>query len=197
MPVTYSLQSMIDSACFIAQNDGINKDMVAEIMVPVVFQQVAREWAASDLKRPYIMAVLALNFTNGVATLSDQVIVEALRYGVLANALDATQTKKFTFIASWADFTRPLTPTSLQLGYFAVLSDMTGDNDANIYVVLPGATYSPGTGFTGNLTLSAPIVPAVPTVASNPVQAPLEFQQDCVLRLSQMIAGGWAKEIAA
>jgi hypothetical protein len=194
MPATNTLQSLIDSACFIAGKEGINRDMVAQLLVPVVFQQVARRYAADELKRPYTLAVLPLTFTGGVAELPNAVIVETLKYGVLVNPLDDTQTKKYRFV-SWLEFTRPLTPTSLQLGYFSVNTEMTGGLDPLIYAVEPGSVYAPGAGLTGTMSLTTPVVPTLPTVATDPINAPQQLQQEFVAVLAQMIAG--KTEVAA
>lgn len=164
--------------------------MVAELLVPLVLKQVGLQWAMDDTKRPYTLAILPLTVTSGVAPLSDQVIIEALRYGVLANSLDDTQTQKFYFINSWADFTRPLTPVSLQLGYFTVVTQMTADTSTDLYIVEPGQTYAPGAGFTGNMELTTPIFPTMPAAASDPVNAPLEMQQDIVTAVAKLIKSG-------
>ena len=148
------------------------------MLVPVVFQQVARRYAADKLLRPYTQAVLPLTVVSGVAELPNNVIVEALKFGTLANPADDTQTKKYTYIASWADFSRPLTPVTLQLGYFTVVTQMTGDFESDLYVVEPGSVYAPGAGFSGNMILTTPVVPLVPVNANDPVNAPQQLQQE-------------------
>ena len=183
--------SLVNTAVLLSGKEGVNLGVISELLLPIAFQRVGRKYAMDDALRPYSMAILTVAFTNGVADLPDEVLVECLNHGVLRNALDETQTQKYFYIKNWDDFTRPLTPVSLQLGYFTVLTEMTSNTDSNIYVVEPGATYDPTAGFTGNMTLTTPIVPSVPSDPSDSVQAPLEMQQDIIVELSNLIRGSW------
>ncbi len=189
-------QSLVDTAVLLSGKEGVNLGVISELLVPIAFQRVGRKYATDDGLRPYSMAILPLTVVNGVATLPDAVVIECLKHGVLRNALDETQTQKYFFIKDWDEFTRPLTPVSLQLGTFTVHTTMLADTESNIYAVEPGATYDPTSGFTGNMTLTTPVVPSVPASATGAVEAPLEMQQDIVVELARMIRGSWLAEVA-
>lgn len=192
-----TLESIVNTAVLLSGKEGVNLGVISELLVPIAFQRVGRKYGTDDALRPYSMAVMTIGFINGVGSLPDQVLVECLNHGVLRNALDETQTQKYFYIKNWDEFTRPLTPISLQLGSFAVNTEMPSDTDSSIYVVEPGATYDPTAGFTGNLSLVTPVVPSVPAGPTDPINAPLEMQSDIILELARMIRGSWLAEVAA
>ncbi len=196
-PALMTFKSLVNAACIIAGKDGLNADAVSEYLVQLVFLQVARKYAENDAKRALTLAVVPLTFTNGAADLGDQVLTDYLKYGVLRNALDETQTQKYVYV-SWQEFTRPLTPVSLQLGTFSCHSTMDSDTVETISVVEPGETYDPTAGFTGNMTLTTPVAPTVPAADTDPINCPQEMQQDLLIGVARALTGQWMQpEVAA
>lgn len=190
MPINQTLAGLVSTAIWLSGKEFDNADARVESMVPFVFYEVSRRYAVDPKRRPLTLAIFSLSFTNGVATLPVAVLTEFLEFGVMANAGDATQTKKFRYV-SWTEFTRPLDST---LGYFSVNTETNTSVNTKIYVTLPGAAYIPGAGLTGTLTLTTPAAVAVPTVESNPVLAPQEIQSDIILALGRALSGKWLTE---
>lgn len=182
-----TLQSLVDAAVFICGREFDNKDVIAESLAPLVIYEVSRRYAADPKRRPLTLATHTLSVTDGVATLPPQVLTEYLEFGVLADSGDATFTKRWRYV-SWLDFTRPMEDA---LGYFSVNTETGGGVDTFIHITEPDTTYTPGSGFTGSLTLTTPTAVTVPTAATNDLQAPQEIQQDIVLGLARALNGQW------
>lgn len=178
----FTLQSLVDSAIFLAGEQGVNKDVVADILVPRVVYYVYEEAAKDEHKRRSILANSTLALVNGSVALPATVLIRCLKYAALADPADATVAKKMRWVKDWAEFIRPLDNT---LGYFTVLG-------STFYMARPGTSYTPGAGMTGNMTLTTVQVPDISAwAAATSLSFPGEIEDEILLALAQAIRDEW------
>ncbi len=176
-----TLQSLIDQAIFLSGAEGVNKDVVAETLVPPVIYWCTLQAGLDPSRRQMTLVSSTVALTNGVGTLPATVLVECVKYAALADPLVTTTAKKMRFIENWNEFIRPLDST---LGYFTVAQSSYANT---LYVTLPGSAYTPGSGYTGNVTLTTPTTPTLPATASTAITANNELQYEFLKSLAAAI----------
>ncbi len=180
-----TLQELIDTACFLAEADGMNKDAVAQLLVPQVFQAVAASYAADPQKASLLARDHTITLTNGVGTIPAEVLTQCKYNATVTDDDDATV--RASLVRTWNDFISPSTTDRL-IARWTIKDD-------TIYWVEVAADYETGAGKDGDVTLNIPTVPAVPATAATVIDAPQEVLSDIVVSLTQRLQG--KKEMAA
>jgi len=187
--MSQTLQSLVDAACFLAGSDGLEKDVIGELLVPRVVYHVARRAARDEKRRALVTTTTSIALMNGNVALPATVLVEFMHLAAVENPADATMARKMRWIPSWAEFVRPLENT---LGYFTVTQPSVV---SQFYMTLPGASYAPGAGYTGSISLTVPQVPAIPSTPTGAFNVPGEIEDDVVLYLTAALKGDWLQLI--
>lgn len=150
------------------QSGLIDLGMLAENLAPDVLQEIAEE-AARDLdRRANLRTSQNISFTSGVGTIPSNVLLDYMGDAVLYDTSDLT--KRYAFRPEWYSFVN----NGGKLGRFTNIG-------ASIYVVEPSVSYVVGSGITATRQLTAPTVPAMPTLATDVVVMP-EFMTSNVIR---------------
>jgi len=187
--VSLTLQSLLDQGCFLAGDEGLNKDVIAETLIPRVIYFTIDSAASDPTRRGLVMVTSTVGLVNGNAALPTTALVHHLQFASVADPLDSTVAKKMRFANSWPEFIRPLDST---LGYFLAVQS-SGANQ--FYYTQPGTAYSPSSGYTGNITLTTPQIPTLPATASTAITVNGEIEQDLVLNVAKAIKGDlWMKQ---
>lgn len=137
-------------------------EIVANSLVAQVFQDVTLGYAGDIRTLPRLAKTLT--FTNGVATLSSDVLTGSMADATLYDPTNPTE--EYAFVPEWDDFIRVY---DSRIGHFTVR------NNTAIYVIEPGSTYVDGDGLDGTLTLVVSGVPVIPAAAGTAIDAPNEF----------------------
>lgn len=179
--MSFTLQSLVDSAVFLAGDQGVNKDVVADILVPRVIYYVYEKAAEDEHKRQLILANSTLALTSGSVALPATVLVRCMKYAAVADPADATVAQKMRWVR-WDGFIRAL---DIAFGYFTVLG-------TTFYMTRPGTAYTPGSGMTGNVTLTTPQVPDMSAwAAGTTISVPGEIEDELLPTLARGIREGW------
>lgn len=176
--MAFTLQAFIDEAIFLAGAQGINKDVVAETLVPRVVYWVVEQAAQDENRRQLTMVSSTVALTNGVGAVPATALISCIKYAALADPLVTTTAKKMRYIRDWNEFIRPLDST---LGYFTVVQSSYANS---LNVTMPGSSYTPGSGYTGNVTLTTPTIPAIPAAAGSTLTVNQELEQEFVKTLA-------------
>jgi hypothetical protein len=151
-------------------------ELVANSLLGQVFHDVADRLANESKTLPRLTKTLS--FTDGVATLSSDVLTAFTSDAVLYNPSDPSEV--YTFVPAWEDFVRVY---DTRIGYFTLRGG------TSIYVIEPDSEYEDGEGLTGTLKLVISGVPAVPTTAAATIDAPAEFTLAAVDMLAERLKG--------
>lgn len=154
-------------------------ELVANSLLSQVFQDVALGYAGNIRSLPRLTKTLT--FTNGVATLSSDVLTGSMADAALYDPDDPT--KEYAFIPEWDDFIRVYDD---RIGYFTI------KGGSSIVVIEPGSLYEDGDGLDGDLVLVVSGVPAVPTSASATIDASAEFVNAALNLLVERLRGAKA-----
>lgn len=151
-------------------------EVAANAALAQVFHDAAANFSSSGKSLPRLTKTLT--FTNGAATLSDDVLTGSMEAADLYDPDDPA--KVYAFVPAWEDFIRVY---DTRIGYFTVRGGHT------IYVIEPGSRYVQGSGLSDTLTLVVAGVPAVPATASTAIDAPVEFQLAALDLLVERLKG--------
>lgn len=188
--MSLTLQSLVDRAVNIALAGrditalSLNVEDIAEDLAPTVFYGIARRAASDPRRKGLVENTLTVALTNGVGTLTAVPLIEFMDDSTVSDPADATMSKKMRYIRQWRDFIRPLDST---LGYFIV------KNGTEFNMTRPGSAYTPGSGMTGNVSLTAPCVPQIPTLATDTIVIAPGLEEEAVLALAEAITGQYAR----
>jgi hypothetical protein len=137
-------------------------EVAANSMLGQVFRETALGFTAAGRSLPRLSKTLT--FTNGAATLTDDVLTGSMLDADLYDPEDPA--KIYAFVPAWEDFIRVY---DTRVGYFTIRGG------ASVYVIEPGETYEDGDGIDDTRTLVVAGVPAVPSAAGTTIDAPPEF----------------------
>ncbi len=160
-------------------NPLLNVEDSAEALAHHVAFEVAEQFASDPRTLPLVEETVTISLTNGVGTLPSKVLVNALPRATVTRSADATMAKKMRYLP-WRDFVRSL---SSRFGSFSVR------NGTQFNLVLPGATYTPGTGLTGDVSLTAACAPEMPATDSATIAVHLKVEEALVRRLAERLKG--------
>jgi hypothetical protein len=195
--MTYA--EMIDRAYFQAlrgmdANTAPNLDdatTIMEALVPTVFQEVALQYAGDPDQQSLLRRTHTISMSNGAGTLPDEVLSQCLNNASVADPADISVGKFQTFVPQYPDFIGPRDNIQIQLNWW------TCKGDTDFLFLEANEEYDPSSGFTGDLELTAPSVPAVPATASDPVVVPEEVASDLVEALADSLRREINKKAAA
>lgn len=154
----------------------IDQSMTAEALLPHAWQWVLKQTLKDPKRHHLFRKIVALTFTNGVAPLPDEVFTEAMPLATLSDPTDPEFGPLMSWIPYFFDFQRPL--RSL-LGYYTI------NDDGNLQILRPGASYTPGSGFSGPINLTIPCIPP----RTDPVDLAEEIVDDIVAALAGALRG--------
>jgi hypothetical protein len=159
---------------------------IAEAMVPSIFQATAEKAAGDPHKRSLLKRTKTMTFTNGLATVDTDVLVN---YLCDATLLDSTAlTKIYAWIPEYGEF----------VGFIdARLGSFNSPVEFKLAIREPGVAYSPSTGLTGSRLLNVPCVPEIPAGADDPLLVTDEIVNDLIDIGAEMLRGAMAKVAAA
>lgn len=161
----------------------IDLGMLAENLAPDVLQSVAEDAAKDRNKRADLRSSQNISFTNGVGTIPNNLLLDYMADAVLFDTSDFS--KRYAFRPEWYSFVN----SNGKLGRFTNIG-------TSIYVVEPSVVYAAGSGITATRQLTAPTVPAIPTLATAVVVIP-EFMTSNVIReLGIRIRGDYDRRAA-
>lgn len=181
MSLTY--QQLIDLA---VENAGRGLDDMAmsdfearaESLAPLAMLKLGTIIASDPTRRSLLISSNTISFTSGVATMVDEVLVGALRSSSLFDTADTGA--EYSYIQDFQEFTKD---PETRLGRYNVRNGV-------ITVIQPGEVYTPGSGLSGNLSLTASTFPQVPSFATDPIfNLPLELEPDLVNTLAALLRG--------
>jgi hypothetical protein len=151
-------------------------EVAANACLAQVFRETALGFTAAGRSLPRLTKTLT--FTNGAATLSDDVLTGSFADADLYDADDPQ--KIYAFVPAWEDFIRVY---DTRVGYFTVRGGHS------VYVIEPGSTYTDGDGIDDTRTLVVPAIPVVPSAAGTSIDAPYEFQVAALDLLVERLKG--------
>lgn len=189
--MSFTLASLIDSACFIAGVDGVNKDVVLEALIPIVFQNVTLAAAKDPEKRSLVLQTHTITLANGVGVIPDEVLTSQKFDATVVDPDDDAIGPLMSLILEWKDFIDPT--NDVRLGYFII------KQSREIQWVNPDEQYVSGSGKTGNIELTIVTTPTQPASASTEIDADEEIQSDILNELVKAIkaAGPNVTKVAA
>jgi len=160
-------------------------EMVAESLVPTIFQQVALSYVGDPQAESLLRRTHTITMSGGTGTLPDEALTSC-KYGAsIASSTDVTVAQTQTLIPFWPDFIQPRNNLQLQLNYWTIKGD-----DA-LYYLAPQEEF-PGT-FAGDLELTIASVPGIPALESATLDVPGEVLSDLQSALSKALMGQMTK----
>lgn len=160
----------------------VDSDIIAETLVPNVFQDIALRYAADPDKRSLLLKTHTLSLTDGVATLPDEALSQAKGGAVISDPDDVSVAQNAALVWNWNDFVAPRNGLLSQIPQWTIRNDI-------FYYLEADATYDPSDGFNGELELMIATIPETPTLATGTLDIPVEAESDMVAALAQAIRG--------
>lgn len=155
----------------------IDLGMLAENLAPDVLQTVAEEAAQNSETRADLLSSQSISFTNGIGTVPNNVLIDYMADATLSDTSDYS--KRYSY-RPWHNFVN--SGGDRRLGRFSSLG-------TSLYVVEPAASYTSGSGITASRTLTAPTVPAIPTLATDTITMPEVMTSNVIRELGLRIRG--------
>jgi hypothetical protein len=152
----------------------------AESHVPSAFALLARQYAAEGKVSLLARSSKTLAFTDGIATVSDDVLQSCLHSSTLTDTSD--NTKMYAFVPEWDDFVNAPS-VDVRLGYYTLSAQ------GSMAVIEPEEEYEAGEGLTGSLNLRTPCVWAVPASPATNVAVSAEVAGDMINMIAASVRG--------
>lgn len=189
--MSYTLQELIDVSTEQARvgldpSLSFDAEMTAESLLPTVFRQVGREAARDENTRSILKRAKTVSFTNGTATLDDDVLTEYKTDSTLYDPDDLT--KEYALVSEWHDFVRS---NDDRLGYYCIKAGTT------IAVIEPGDAYDPTSGISDSRQLVIPCTPLIPATANGVIDVPEEVADSLIEKLGLALRGQLERSEAA
>ena len=185
-------QELCDRILLQAQRGGekaelanLNTQSVIEAIMPAIMQAVAEIGAGDPDKRPLLRRTKVIAMTNGTGTITGDVLTKCFNEATFLDPADLSKT--YSWEADYFDFINA--PSGL-LGYFCSSIENT------IVQREPQTDYALATGFTGNMRLTVPCVPAIPAAAGDQVVVADVIVSDIISVGAEMLRGAIATEAA-
>lgn len=157
----------------------LDPEDIAETYAHHVMYEVCEEFAADPNLSSLVTESLTVALTNGIGTLPEKALVRFLSKAVVSDPADATLARKMRYLP-WEAFIRQNT-SNANRGYFSV-------NALNQFALIrPSAAYTPGTGMTGNITLTIPTAPDMPANETATITVTRQVEEALVRRLAEKI----------
>lgn len=155
----------------------LDPEETAETWAHHVMFEVSEGLASDSATHPLVETTVTVALTNGVGTLPSKVLINYLPKATVTRAGDATMARKLRYLP-WHEFVRPL---STRFGSFSVR------DGSEFNLVLPGATYTPGSGYTGNVSLITACAYDMPATESATISVPLKVEELLVRALAEKL----------
>src|SRR5262245_41851261 len=177
----YTLAEILDRAEQLAAGVGgdpqdspvVDNGLTAEALLPHAWQ-IVTERTARDPKRQHLLrAKKTLTFSNGVAPLPDDALTEALSTLIFN---DPEIGSLMSWIPFMFDFQRPLRP---------MVGSYTINESGSLLIRLPGETYDPTNGFTGQQDVTLIVIPGL----TDPVTVPQEIIDEVIAGVAGALRG--------
>lgn len=159
----------------------LDVELIAETLVPEVFQAVALSYAADPQKASLLNRDNTITLADGVGDLPAVVLTECKFNGTVYDPDDDTVAPTMSLVRTWFDF---ITPSSLDR-----LTGRWTIKDAQIYWIEAGATYSSTSGKSGDIVLNIPSVPEIPDSENDDMEVADEALSDLITALAQRLRG--------
>jgi hypothetical protein len=151
---------------------------IAETLLPSVFQEVGVEAAKDEATRSLLRRSKTVEFTDGAATLTDDVLTQYKSAATLYNPDDLTVT--YSLQLEWVDFISPNGDS--RDGRFHI-------DGTTIRVIEPGEVYDPNGGITEERVYVGCCVPEIPESADDELDIPDELINDVLDKLAFALRG--------
>lgn len=156
-------------------------EMLAETLVPQVFQAAARDAAGDPSRFQQFLYDHTLAFSAGSSSIPSTVLTEFWDSVTFTSASNPTWARKISWIRRYLDF---ISAPDNRLGYFCE------NPSGTILFTPPGVTFVPGgTNWSGSLTLSAISSPPVPTNPDTDIDVQEEAEDAIIVALSSALQG--------
>jgi len=155
-------------------------EMVAESLVPTIFQQVALSYVGNPQAESLLRRTHTVTMTNGAGTLPEEALTSCKYGATIADPDDVTVAQTQTLVPQWVDFVQPRNNLQSQLSWWTIKSDNT------LHYLAPLEEY-PG-AFTGDLEITIASVPEIPATADADLNVPEEVLSDFQTALAQALA---------
>lgn len=152
--------------------------LIAETLVPDVFQSVAMSYAAGPQRASLLNRDHAITLTDGVGDIPAEALTQCKFSSTATNDDDSSVA---SLVRTWIDFISP-SSTDRLLARFTI-------KDQTIYWIEAGEAYSAGEGLTGDVTLNIPSVPEIPASDDDDLEVADEVVSDLVTALAQRLRG--------
>jgi len=182
----YRMVSQAQRGSEVAERANLDAKAIAEAMIPAIFQAVAEAAAGNNRKRPLLRRTKTVAFTNGSATIPNDVLTNYLCDATLIDS--STLTKRYSWVNDYGEFIRTM---DARLGSF------NSPIESTLAIREPGVAYAVGSGLTGSRLLTVPCVPEIPILATDPVDVADVIASDLVSVGAEMLRGRLAEEAAA
>lgn len=160
-------------------------EMVAESLVPTIFQQVALSYVGNPQAESLLRRTHTISMSGGTGTLPDEAL-SSCKYGAsIADPDDVTVAQTQTLVPFWTDFIQPRNNLQLQLNYWTI------KGDSALYYLAPQEEY-PGS-FASDLELTIASVPEIPATSGATLDVPSEVLSDLQDALSKALMGEMKK----
>ncbi len=154
-------------------------EMVAESLVPQVFQQYVLDCAGNPDKLSLLRRTHTVALTNGVGVLPDV----AMTQEIFGSTVDVTDDPTIGPLMSYTPWVSFVSPSNTLLGYYSLRGD------TELFWVDPGEVYTPGSGRTSDIDLTISSVPEIPATETDPLIVPDEALSDLIALLAAAVRG--------
>lgn len=151
-------------------------EALSDALVPEMFRSLAQDYVKDGRTDLLAMKTKTLAFINGSVALSSDVLHRCLELSTLSDSSDLR--KLYAYVEYFPDFIRTY---DRRLGYYHVQVPGT------MLIVESNATYTVGSGLSGNRSLTTPCVWDIPATASAAINAIDEVTVDMVTKLAEML----------
>lgn len=181
-------EEFIATACQMAlsgadasNSDLLNIEQTAESLVSNVFRNTTLIINADPDKRSLLRRTHTIALIAGVGTLPTAILIEALAGATISDPDDSSVAKNMSYVPDFFDFldAKAFEP---RLGYWNVNANTTTGN--TISYIRPSDT---APAKTGNITLVVVTVPTIPAASGTTLDAPQEFIDLALIRLSNAL----------
>jgi hypothetical protein len=184
--MSITLQQLIDESILQAKrglDPNVSIDpLVAESLLPTVFQQVGIDCAKDERKRSLLRREKTITFSNGTGTVSSDVLTQYKTGSLLYDPDDLDI--EYSLCREWLDFIRS---TDNRDGRYSFNGDTIG-------ILEPGEVYDPTSGTSADRMLVIPCAPEIPASAATAIDIVDEIASDLIAGLAESLKGAIVKQ---
>jgi hypothetical protein len=166
-----------------AEQANLNTRSVIESIMPSVLQDVALRLARTEEGRSLLRVTHTITLTSGVGIVPAVALTQCKWGASISDPLDTTVAQLQSLVPYWQDFVQPRDGLAADLPWWTI----RGDSD--FHYLEAGEDYDPSDGYDGDIELTIATVPAMPTVAGDPLGWPVEVETDVIDCAAEMLRG--------